>query len=387
LTMSFHAPYALVFGLVWMVFLQPAALAEWAMVGVTSVPVDRVVTHLERRLAREPRNADVHANLARLHAQSFALGRRNVLQDPKGNPVFEYERDWVPAPSTGVSKGSSDDRRSELYVAIKHYQNALRLAPAHLVARIGLAWCFEQDPSRGNAIDEYRRALADAWRAEKDLPRSGFRFVPFITEEAASRLIALLDPQVDAKEIAAAKARVADVTVGHARAITPIAVPLETTWTPAQPSPTVVFDADGSGIPKRWSWISPGAGWLVYDPLQRGEIHSALQFFGSVTYWLFWSNGYEALCTLDDNDDGVLTGGELAGLAIWRDEDIDGQSDPGEVLPITAYRITKLSCTRERSRANNRRFAAYSPEGATLANGTTRPTYDLILWKSPDDSN
>jgi hypothetical protein len=385
--MSFYAPYALVFGLVWMVFLQPSALAEWAMVGVTSVPVDRVVTHLERRLAREPRNADLHANLARLHAQSFALGRRNVLQDPKGNPVFEYERDWVPAPSTGVSKGSSDDRRSELYVAIKHYQNALRLAPAHLVARIGLAWCFEQDPSRGSAIDEYRRALADAWRAEKDLPRSGFRYVPFITEEAASRLIALLDPQVDAKEIAAAKARVADVTDGHARAITPIAVPLETTWTPAQPSPTVVFDADGSGIPKRWSWISPGAGWLVYDPRQRGEIHSALQLFGSVTYWLFWSNGYEALCTLDDNDDGVLTGGELAGLAIWRDEDIDGQSDPGEVLPITAYRITKLSCTHERSRANHRRFAAYSPEGATLADGTTRPTYDLILWKSPSDSN
>ena len=74
----------------------PSALTEWAMVGVTSVPIEKVVAHLERRIAREPRNADLHANLARLHAQSFALGRRAVLEDPKGEPVFRYEDTWLP---------------------------------------------------------------------------------------------------------------------------------------------------------------------------------------------------------------------------------------------------------------------------------------------------
>ena len=29
---------------------------------------------------------------------------------------------------------------------------------------------------------------------------------------------------------------------------------------------------------------------------------SALQLFGSVTYWMFWDHGYQALATLDSTD-------------------------------------------------------------------------------------
>jgi hypothetical protein len=38
---------------------------------------------------------------------------------------------------------------------------------------------------------------------------------------------------------------------------------------------------------------------------------SALQLFGNVTFWMFWSNGFEAMRALDDNQDGTLAGGEL----------------------------------------------------------------------------
>ena len=36
----------------------------------------------------------------------------------------------------------------------------------------------------------------------------------------------------------------------------------------------MVFDADGSGIAKRWTWITPRAGWLVSDIRREGRIES-----------------------------------------------------------------------------------------------------------------
>ena len=45
--------------------------------------------------------------------------------------------------------------------------------------------------------------------------------------------------------------------------------------------------------------------------------------FGSVTWWLFFSDGYRALDTLDDNRDGRLTGSELSGIAVWFDRNTE----------------------------------------------------------------
>ena len=80
------------------------------------------------------------------------------------------------------------------------------------------------------------------------------------------------------------------------------------------------------------------AGWLVYDADGGSCITSALQWFGNVTFWLFWPNRYAALAALDDNHDGELAGGEIAHLAIWRDANMNGVSEPGEVLPLSAHR-------------------------------------------------
>ena len=73
-------------------------------------------------------------------------------------------------------------------------------------------------------------------------------------------------------------------------------------------------------------------------------ITSALQWFGNVTFWLFWSNGYEPMRALDDNADGELSGAELRHLAIWHDRNRDGVSDAGEVRPLAAHGIVALSC-------------------------------------------
>ena len=63
----------------------------------------------------------------------------------------------------------------------------------------------------------------------------------------------------------------------------------------------------------------------------------------NVTWWLFWKNGYEPLRARDDNADGRIAGKELDGLAIWRDANTNGVSEPGEVRPVVEWRIVSLS--------------------------------------------
>jgi hypothetical protein len=104
--------------------------------------------------------------------------------------------------------------------------------------------------------------------------------------------------------------------------------------------------------------------------------------FGGVSYWMFWDHGYQALGALDDNADGRIAGRELEGLAIWRDRDVNGRSDRGEVLPVAAWRIVSLSYDHAID-ATHPDEIAYSPRGVTFADGTTRPTFDLVLRQSP----
>src|SRR5262249_30913019 len=137
-------------------------------------------------------------------------------------------------------------------------------------------------------------------------------------------------------------------------------------------------DADGTGLQKKWTWITKDAAWLVYDPKATGKIDSGLQLFGNVTFWMFWSDGYAALRVLDDNRDGELKGDELKGLALWHDANGNGIADPGEVKPLSEYGIVAVSCKAEVLKGHPDRIK-YSVKGVTFKDGTTRPTFDLIL--------
>jgi hypothetical protein len=106
--------------------------------------------------------------------------------------------------------------------------------------------------------------------------------------------------------------------------------------------------------------------------------------FGSVTFWLFWENGYHALRSLDDNGDGALEGKELEGLALWRDANSNGIAEQDEVKPLGDWGIVSLSCRHEKS-TTNPAYVATSPEGVTFADGRTRPTYDVVLYAHNDE--
>ena len=272
--------------------------------------------------------------------------------------------------------------QQHLTQAIDQYRAVIELDPKNAIALLGQSWCLDQAGDKARAITGYRQVISVVWPTENGgrLPVTNFGIVP-TTTEVAGYLIPLLDPQADAAEIATLRDHVRQLAAVR-RPVTPIVVPLRDEVPVGELidlRARVPFDADGSGLRRRWTWVSPDAGWLVFDKHGTGQITSALQWFGPVTFWLFWSDGYDAMRSLDDNGDGRLTGRELSGLAIWRDRNTNGVADPGEVRPVTSWGIVALSCARILP-DDDPTVAAWSPGGVTFANGRTRPTYDVLLF-------
>jgi tetratricopeptide (TPR) repeat protein len=270
-------------------------------------------------------------------------------------------------------KPSEEEAQKHLAAAIEHYREALKLKKHHLPARLGLGWCLDQAGDKTAAVESYRQALALALKKES---KKWLFFQGSFVEETAHYLLPLLDPEEDAQEIEKVKAY-AEANRKKARAITPLVVPLEDDAgldELVDYRAGVQFDLDGSGFRRRWGWITPKAAWLVWDPHGSGTVTSGLQMFGSVTFWIVWKNGYQALSALDDNGDGVLSGRELEGLALWHDRDSNGVSDPGEVRPVESCGIQSLSCHYCQHPAG----IPFSPSGVVFRGGQARPTYDWI---------
>jgi hypothetical protein len=354
-------------------------------VETTLVPVARLVANLERELARNRKADDVHVRLARLYGMAAAQNSDEVPTiAPKGSPEvwFGHEPNLVPyrtmPPADASRAQASRDYRQK---SLDHYRAALKINPNNLLARLGHGWTLEQSGERSAAIREYRMVIEQAWPKERGARSAGLG-TNFYTQETAGYLIPLLDPARDAAEIAELRRRVQQLE-NVLRPITPIAIPLVDEAIPrafVDVDAQVRFDADGTGHRRRWTWITRDAGWLVYDAGKGAPITSALQWFGNVTFWLFWNNGYEALAALDDDDNGELTGLELRHLAIWRDEDGDAVAEDGEVRPLVDYGIRALSCRYREG--DGVLTAAESDAGVRFADGHVRPSYDVLLWPS-----
>lgn len=146
------------------------------------------------------------------------------------------------------------------------------------------------------------------------------------------------------------------------------------------PGLRVRFDLDGDGDVELWPWVKPTTGILVWDPDGKGLISSGRQLFGSVSWWLFFADGYHALDALDDNRDGKLSGAELVGISVWFDRNCNGKSDSGEVVPIEKSPIVSIA-TKSTGKDGD---CPTNVSGLTLTDGRTFPTYDWIT--SPVES-
>ncbi|WP_042336746.1 tetratricopeptide repeat protein [Bradyrhizobium sp. DOA9] len=354
------------------------ALGRWEGVDVERIPVARLIENLEKIAKDNPASTEALLNLGRAHGMAYAQ-KSDPLTVPKAYHGIQSPAVPFNAVASAAIPSANIAAQAHLQAALKAYQQAMELDKDNLVIRLGLAWLTEQAGRKDDAVRQYRSIATDAWEKEKSLTSLGFGGRT-LTGEVASYLVPLLDPEKDKLEIETLKDRVATMRkLPHP--VTPIAVPLAdglTTPDLEAPDTRVTFDVDGSGLGREWSWITPKAAWLVSDPTHDGKIDSGRQLFGNVTFWMFWNNGYAPLAALDDDRDGILTGKELAGFALWHDANSNGVADLGEVKPVSAYDIVAISC-KWQTLNNNPDKVAFSPNGVVFRDGKTRPSFDLVL--------
>jgi len=370
--------------------LMPAAAhAKFQMAQLEKVPIAKLSANLENRLKNLKTNdtdrALLEFQIGRLHSMAYALKteeaqcRKDDGLSPQGGmgrlPFYGYTDNGYRQFEVEKEKDPEKLKRAKAHLekATTHLRKALALNAGLDKAKLGYAWCLEQSGQRAQAIPLYREVIKVNYEDEKK--DGGFRGTS-VVEETVGYLIPLLDKTKDAKEIADLKKKTEEVVATH-RTVTPIVVPLRAGVRDENlmQSADVLFDLDGNG-PLRYSmWPSADAGWLVYDQRGTGQITSGLDLFGMSTFWLFWNDGYQALSALDADSSGSIEGDEKRGLAIWRDVNLNGVSEPGEVRTLDECGIDSLSC-RARQGKNG---VFYSNDGVRFKDGSSAKTIDWLV--------
>jgi hypothetical protein len=108
------------------------------------------------------------------------------------------------------------------------------------------------------------------------------------------------------------------------------------------------FSLTADGVHAKTDWPSSATPWLVMDRNGNGRIDDGSELFGSaspLSSGRTASHGFEALAALDDNADGVVNTNDAAWgqLMVWRDEDGNGVSDPGELRGVADVGLLSIS--------------------------------------------
>lgn len=346
-------------------------LSVWArpyIPQLVDVPLAQLQAKYAKLIAKEPKNAQHHYVLGRLNAIAYSTGNAEFQVNKNDQlPWFgPMDPGFPPDPPVDPKKGAR-----YLASAVSEYGKAVALDPKNLPARLGYAWCLEQAGRKPEALKQYRLVFEAA--VARDLDPKTPHFGVSLTEETGRYLLGLLDKTKNAGEISEVKAQL-EASRKVPRAVTPVLIPLERGVSfegLVNRRARVPFDLDGTGFARRWQWISPKAGWLVYLD-RRPSVTSGLQMLGGSTFWIFWKDGYEAMAALDADGDGWLRGGELRALKVWCD-DGDGVSQPAELRSLDSLGIEALS-----ARGRAFREGSWSPGGVRYRDGFVGPSYDWM---------
>ena len=143
---------------------------------IEDVPVARLVANLEKELAADPKNPDIHLRLARLYAVAYSANTTELPvtvlagadRKPRQEVWFGHEPDLIPQK---VDPGATRSEASKGFLAksVDHYRTVVELNPSRprRTDRIRLDPGTERQHVRG------RRRIPSSRRAGLDEGREG----------------------------------------------------------------------------------------------------------------------------------------------------------------------------------------------------------------------
>jgi hypothetical protein len=322
-----------------------------------------------------------------------AEGQGKVMKDTSAIYQELIAAKWAPAPQP-MEQSAAHAKK-----ALESFPKAIAMAPDNALYQLGLASLQEQYTERRAEFETAgvadlpvaanKKSIAEAYLKAFTLAKetdAGARWKPMrglssmVSYEAGQAYLKLAPK---GEKVAEVKAHLEKINALPRGPITPI-VFSSSAASPAsindllEPAARVRFDLSGFGGPGEWPWVKPDTCLLVWDPDGAGIIRDGRQLFGSYTWGIFWQDGFRALAMLDDNHDGVLSGGELTGLASWTDRNSNGVSDVGEVRPLLQTGVRSI--TTEATGTEG--IHPHHPAGLKFDDGSTRAVWDWITRSS-----
>ncbi len=383
---------ALIFG----ILVMPSTWARW--MSPTQMPISRLLKNVSDYVKEHPKEARGYYTLGRINSAAFA-------QDTE--TIGVYTRDVLPKlpvyagltpPPRDKSKPLPPRALTYLTEAIRNYLRATALDRSDGLSWLGLGFQIEEalpfpqavvaasaaldsfkpmdaEKLRQRALRAYRQAYALTIKADASQPMG---LVNPVSMEAAQYIVHLQQNHpLSAAEQTELTEMQKQVAAFHSkpRAVTPVLISFDRQASLSDlltPEKRVRFDLAGDGLGRSWPWVKPTTGILVWDPKHTGKVTSGLQLFGSVTWWLFWKDGYEPLAALDNNHNGWLEGAELQGIAVWFDRNGNGIADAGEVVSLSSLAIKRIAVHS----AGLADGVPANPNGVQLRDGSPLATFD-----------
>jgi len=372
------------------------AIGRWVM--PSPIPISRLLKKTKSYVAAHPADANGYYMLGRINSAAYAQGSRDIRMFNEGDLPRVVGVD-IPVNPRGTNAPPSKVELQYFNDALSNYQRATQLRSNWALAWCGLGFQCEEalkyretrklairnlrlksEAPAANVREEalrcYRRAYQISGGSDGIGDRSGIG--PDLTQECAASVVRVLKsrPMSDAErgEAAQIEGKIKEMQ-SRPRAVTPIVISFEQSDrldSLLDRSAEVSFDLSGDHTGRRWPWVKPDTGILVWDPLKTGRVTSGLQLFGSVTWWMFWHNGYEPLAALDDDNNGNLQGKELKGIAVWFDRNGNGISDRGEVVPVEKLGICGIKVRPEKHSDGT----LWRRDGVDMADGRCLSTFD-----------
>jgi len=356
----------------------------------SDAPVDRLIANVGEYLKHHPDDARAYYTLGRIYYLAFALDAKTLSyyqSDGLPDPINGHNPGRAARPDGGHAMLHGSQRSVYLSEALRLLKRSIELDPDNGLYLLGLA-CLYEDGSPSENDEQWMERATTYYLAaytksigidEKRTNRPLHGIQTLVSYEAGTSYVRLVRGRPMKKSEAATADRIEKKIAAFERLpagpITPIVLAFRPGAALADllaPSLLVRFNLDGTGRAQSCPWLRPDAALLVWDPEHTGRIDSGRRLFGTVTWWMFWENGYRALAALDDDHDGWLSGTELNGLAVWFDRNQNGISEPGEVVSLEQAGVLALATDANGDSGGS----PMNAHGVRLKDGRVTPGWD-----------